>query len=549
MWIDPSFIQDVEIAQDRISATVRGTIPYSTILWVDDKDRPKSSCTCPQGEDGKFCKHCAAVGLSLHEEMSPYGTQESPAGLSSSDSGSLRGSDPSALANEEDPEIPDRRMPDEINAQQDVGGQQYFARSTRIDVKEWRRVIDRAFGSASRYVDYGSAPRWASGVFEVLEFLDELIDDGGAKDVVGLLEYAFTRADGAMQHVDDSDGWITSISIEIADAHLRACRLSPPKSRTLARRLARLELDFDLDTFRGAAQRYAQILGREGLTEYRALIDAAENELRGEVHDRWSSEVFRVREARIGLALGSGDVDELIGILDAPRLVPYDCVTIVDALTRAGRSPEAIDWARRGLATPGFAEHFLGDLRTRLADLLIARGDVAGAREVRLEGFHASPTPKSLHTMLELCEPVERDARRREAIDWLGERAMSRPGDETGGELVRVLLFEGDIDQAFDASQRFGCSSDQRLTLARALERTRPTDAISLYEPAVEKLIDRKERNGYQAAVTLLARVRSLHLATQNTTGWDLYVADVATAHRAKRSLMAMFRAEGWLAE
>jgi hypothetical protein len=379
--------------------------------------------------------------------------------------------------------------------------------------------------------------------------LDELIDDGGATDVVSLLEYAFTRTERAMQHVDDSDGWITSISIDIADAHLRACGLAPPNSKTLARRLAKLELEFDLDTFRGAAGRYAQVLGREGLAEYRTLIDAAENELRSKVHDRWSSEVVRVREARIGLALGSGDVDELIRILNAPRLVPHDCVTIVDALRGAGRSTEAIQWARRGLATPGFSEHFFVDLRTRLADLLIAESDVAGAREVRLDGFHASPTPQSLHMMLELCEPAERDTQRQEAIDWLGDRARSRPGNETGSELVRVLLFEGDIDDAFDASQQFGCSSDLRLTLARALERTRPADAISLYEPEVEKLINRKARNHYLAAISLLARVRVLYLATQNTTGWDRYLADLATTHRAKRSLMAMLRARGWCSE
>lgn len=531
--IRPSLIQDVEITEGRISATVRGTLPYTSTLWVDDKNRPRSSCNCPQGDDGKFCKHCAAVGLSLHVEVMPDGAQPFPEDESSRESRPLRGSNLSFRTNEEDPAIPS----------------EYVANAAAINVKECRRMIDHAFGSTSRFVDYESAPRWATRVFEVLQLLDELIDDGGATDVVGLLEYAFTRTERAMQHVDDSDGWITSISMDIAEAHLRACRLAPPRPKTFARRLAKLELDFDLDTFRGAAQRYAQVLGRDGLAEYRTLINAAESELGSKVHDRWSSEVFRVREARIGLAFGSGDVDELIGILDAPRLVPHDCVTIVDALQRAGRSTEALHWARRGLATPGFSEHSVGDLRTRLADLLIAEGDVAGAREVRLEGFHASPTPHTLHMMLELCDPVERDTQRREAIDWLSERARSRPGNDTGSELVKVLLFEGDIDDAFDASQRYGCSSDRRLTLARALERTRPADAISLYEPEVEKLIDRKTRNHYLAATSLLARVQSLYLATQNTTGWDRYLIDLATAHRAKRSLMIMLRAQGWRTE
>lgn len=43
-------------------ATVRGTRDYRVTLWVEDGDLA-SSCTCPVGGDGLFCKHCVAVAL------------------------------------------------------------------------------------------------------------------------------------------------------------------------------------------------------------------------------------------------------------------------------------------------------------------------------------------------------------------------------------------------------------------------------------------------------------------------------------------------------
>src|SRR5208282_5525800 len=45
-----------------IEAAVHGTRTYRTKLWREE-GRLCSSCTCPLGEDGIFCKHCVALGL------------------------------------------------------------------------------------------------------------------------------------------------------------------------------------------------------------------------------------------------------------------------------------------------------------------------------------------------------------------------------------------------------------------------------------------------------------------------------------------------------
>lgn len=45
-----------------VEAIVRGTRGYRIELWVED-GALSSSCTCPVGEGGSFCKHCVATGL------------------------------------------------------------------------------------------------------------------------------------------------------------------------------------------------------------------------------------------------------------------------------------------------------------------------------------------------------------------------------------------------------------------------------------------------------------------------------------------------------
>lgn len=546
LLIRPEFIEDLNTSDVEISATVRGTLPYNVKLWIIGKNRPAYSCTCPQGDDGAFCKHCAAVALLLHEKgTSRDGVLVSQLQPSKENLTVLEFA--RSLEYEELLELVlDAATRDDVTALRLVNKQALEPNGKDVDEGEWRRAIDRAFGSTSRFVDYQAASGWASGVGDVLEQLNQLIDGGGGDEVIDLIEHAFTRAERAVQYVDDSDGWITGISLQIADLHLRACHVARPKPKALARRLAKLELNFDLDAFRGAAQTYASILGAEGLVEYRRIVTKAFEAMGSEEPDQWSGDAFRVREARIGVALGSEDVDELISILDSERLVPSDYATIVDALVRAGRNSDAIEWARRGVAS-GFAEHQLSELRSRLSDLFVAVGDLGSARDVRLAGFRAAPTPSSLYEYLALFDESERDVRRRESIVWLTERTTSQPGTESGSELVVILLFEGEIDDAFLAAQSFGCRADLLLTIARAIERTRPVDAIALYNPEILGHIGRKTRADYVSAVALLSRVHQLYMATEDVAGWEEFVTLIAVTHRAKRSLMAMLREKEWL--
>lgn len=58
-----------------VVAEVAGGRRYRVRLWVED-DRLAHVCTCPVGEDGRFCKHCVAVGLAWIAARAPAATVE-----------------------------------------------------------------------------------------------------------------------------------------------------------------------------------------------------------------------------------------------------------------------------------------------------------------------------------------------------------------------------------------------------------------------------------------------------------------------------------------
>ena len=208
-----------------------------------------------------------------------------------------------------------------------------------------------------------------AGVEEMLDGLADLLESGHADTVVALTERSHRRAEKAMQHIDDSDGWLGGISSRVADLHLRACEAAHPDPVQLARRLVELELHAELDTFHRAAARYASVLGETGLAEYRALVEPQWRALdpRG---DDFRTERFRIEQAMIGLALGTDDPDLLITVVRERLRSPADHLEVAEALARAGRTQEAIEWARDGLATFVDRHRQTPPLREFLAGLL-----------------------------------------------------------------------------------------------------------------------------------------------------------------------------------
>jgi hypothetical protein len=250
------------------SAIVRGTTPYEVELRLAGGSI-ESSCSCPMGDRMVFCKHCVAVALALI----PDGDQA--------------------------------RQPPQRNRATAPG-----AAMASGEIASWKKHIREAFSAYGRWVGWKTAPRWANHVDRAIDDLDRLVEQAPSEDVVRLLEFAHNEVEGALQYIDDSDGYIGPMSDRLLALHIIACEDGQADRIDLAHRLVEIELTSEISAFRQAALSHAVALGDDGLAEYRRVIEPSWQARDPE--DRWGS--LAVTEAMAGLALAVGDPDELIRI-------------------------------------------------------------------------------------------------------------------------------------------------------------------------------------------------------------------------------------------
>jgi uncharacterized Zn finger protein len=65
-YVEQRRLQHLSCARTRLSAEVAGGSAYRVSICVSG-DRLAYVCTCPQGAEGNFCKHCVAVAIAWVE--------------------------------------------------------------------------------------------------------------------------------------------------------------------------------------------------------------------------------------------------------------------------------------------------------------------------------------------------------------------------------------------------------------------------------------------------------------------------------------------------
>lgn len=529
-------VEHVIETEDRIEATVRGSSPYRVALWGDGPG-PGWSCTCPYAEDGTICKHVVAVLMTVEVDRpagEPPESERSPHELADY----VRGLDHGRLVDL----VLDQASMDWSLAEA-LRAEARSAKGESLDTAEWRQRITVVFAPDGGFVPYGAAAEWAGEINEVLDTLDSMIDAGHPEAVIELARFAHRQADRAIHYVDDSDGWLTDISARIAEVHHRACLAARPDPRSLAEQLAELELTSELDGFRRAAFAWSDVLGPVGIDEFRRILETGAGP--SDDHDSWKDE-YVVSEARRGVALASGDPDELVEVL-RPRLRrPDDYIEIADSLDASGREEEAIEWLEAGLQALGDRSWQSSKLRNRLAEVLRGRGEGERSVGVFWDGFVRGPSLETYRRLVAEAESVTSDRDWSDkAIDWLrGRVGEGRSADAQA--LAGILLYEGRPDEAWQVARDYGCDDDMWLKLARAREDDHPLDAVEVYEREIERQIDTKTSQGYRAAVDLMARVRRLDERAGRPERFFGFIARVRAEHGRKRNLMALFETKGW---
>lgn len=539
-------VEQLITSSDRMEATVRGSMPYVTALWVDGGG-PAWSCTCPAGEDGTFCKHCVALALARQPELldrafDPEDEEDwegigVQAAAGPGEEATLHAY-VSGLSAERLAELLLKQAEGDWRLRERLLAEAAAAAGSTVDLAGWRHRIDAAFATGG-YVEYAEAASWAHAVQGALDALAELLDLGHADAVVVLAEHAWRLVEDAVNEVDDSDGWLTDISDQLGDLHHQACAVAKVDSVALARRLVELELGSELDAFHRAAARYAGVLGDAGLAEYRRLIAPHFDALgTGEGHSIGRS---RITEAMVGVALASGDPDQLIAIKGRDLRTADDYREVAAMLADAGRVVEAIDWAERGLATLDGWAWQTPPLRELLASLHRGQGQPDAAVGVFWDGLQAAPSLASYRRLLQEAESAgDQDGWRQRALEDLRGRLGNA---SLGSILVEILLYEGQVDAAWEVASAHGCAS---LTLARAREATHPQDAIPVYARATADLISTAKSKQYPRAVDLMARIERCYGAMGRPEDFAAYVAQVRAEHGRKRSLMALLKGRRW---
>ncbi|MGH9167985.1 MAG: SWIM zinc finger family protein [Acidimicrobiia bacterium] len=247
-------VRKMKDADDEVTATVAGTRPYRVRLWVEEGG-PAFSCTCPMGDEGAFCKHCVALGLTLLER-GDTSLLSSPAEPATADLRPyLEAQDKEALVElvlaqaQEDELLRGRLL---LEATKTAG--------TQVNLDGYRQAIDRVI-MVDDYVDYRSMYDYAQGVEEVVESLEELLASRHAAEVIALTEHAMEAVEDALGRVDDSDGYLGGICDRLVKLHHAACLEARPDTPALAERLFGWGLNSEWETFLTAGADYADVLG------------------------------------------------------------------------------------------------------------------------------------------------------------------------------------------------------------------------------------------------------------------------------------------------
>jgi uncharacterized Zn finger protein len=547
-YFESGCVERLEFEGEALLATVQGTQRYRVELWPGE-GAIEHSCSCPQGRDGAFCKHCVAAGLALlavggealKSQPQPLSLDAIGARLESMDREALQ----SLLLEQA---RTDERVLERLRLR-------LAADSDELDLASFRRAIELAVDPGD-FISYHEAYEWSRGVDEVIDAIERLLEGGHAEAVIELSEHALAAL--ARVAIDDSSGHLAILCERLEQLHLAASERARPDPAELAERMLRWQLDCDLEVFFDAADTYRDVLGETGLERYAELARAEWERVPalGPGDERDYGSRFRITHVMENLAEASGDLDALVAVLRRDLSSPYCFLRIAEAYHRADRSDEAIAWAERGL------EAFVGEradsrIQEFLAELYAERGRHADALEMTWERFADHPRLESYRELKPYAERLEEWPRRRErALGLLRKRAREareeaqRRGHRWlhGGDhsqLVRILLWEGDLDAAWREAEAGGCDESLWLELAGRRKDAHPEDALRVYRERIEPTIARKTKRDYEDALGLIEQVGELLRRLGREHELSALVAEIRAAHARKRNLIALLDCSG----
>jgi len=520
-------VADLEVTRTGITAIVYGSSEYRVRL-ASGGGGISGACTCPYGQDGFFCKHCVAVGLSVLAvgDGLPEQIEASRVRREALESWLESFSKEELLA-----ELL-AILDDDRNLRQRF---ELRALSADADAAAVRRAVMKLL--VPSYDEYIGGDAYADDVDKAVAVIDELIKAGKASEAADIAYDAIEWLIDSLEYVDESLGSVDDAVRELFAVHLRACQADRPDPARLGTDVAQLLLQEeysywpDLDEYRG-------LLGTAGIAAVREHVADAY----AECPSSW-----RARQLMESILRDEGDVDGIVAI-HAANLDAYgrSHFLIARELDGADRAAEALGWAERGVREAADPDH-------QLVEYLAARYATAGRHDqlltLRRHRFQAERTLASYQALRRAAKdsgrwPAEREqALARLRLD-LADRTRQASWAWGGPVLVDALIDDGDVDAAWTAAEGVA-PEQQRLRLADASITSRPGDALAVYLKAIDPLKAMTGDKTYRQMASLLLSIRACHQALGTTAEFTRYLTVLRMGQKRKRNLMKILDQNG----
>lgn len=548
----------------RVSATVAGSRDYRINLWEQDGTL-KFECSCPDGMDYAFCKHCVAVGLALLEQTGTEDTSENKSTGKTSQKKALKeitAEDIHAWLEQQDAAALADLLVEQAMDDQNLYRKLQLRVANNLGGDTNISVVRKTLGEAilpGYIIDYHAAYGYAKTVESAIDSLEALLKNGQAGAVIELTEFALHKAEEALHNMDDSDGYMSGIFERLQALHLEACHKAKPDPQVLVERLFKWELTGEWDVFSGAAARYAGVLGKSGMERYRELARAEWRKVKPLTRNARKPTDYEEshRRRRITyimetLAQQTSDVEALVEVLRHDLSLPYSFLKIAGAYKEAGKADKALEWAERGIKTfPDTPDsrllEFVADEYHRLKRHDEAMGliwqlftDRPGLEQYRQLKQHATCRKQWPHW-------------RKQAMDHLlgllkNNPAQKRPSGNFyfsyayghRSVLVEIHLWENNVDAAWELAQGGDLHEELWLKLADKRAKQHPDDAIKIYRNQVESAVGQTNKKDYSVAVRYLEKIRTLMAQSGRENAFSSYLEALRATHKRKRSFIAM---------
>ena len=430
------------------------------------------------------------------------------------------------------------------------------ARSTKPGsiVKTFKRSLEESL-SAFDNAEWHEMRACTAQLRQIVYSIEDLLKEDRAKEAMELSEFAISRVEDTLLHVDDSNGDLGGVLEELGGIHLAACKAVKPDPVKLANKLFREELAAHFDAYYGAVTQYQDVLGPKGLAEYQRIAEAEWAKVEaigpGGKDDDKHGNRWRLTRIMEQLAEQSGDLEKLVSIKASDLSLAYHYLTIAKLYKENGKKDQVIKWAEKGVKA--FPKKTDERLREFLADEYIALSREDDAMKLVWKIFEDSPSLESYKTLKAYAERCKVWSTWREkALDLLEEQAKSREasrgekseaayfGFRDRSTLVTIFLWEGDPARAWNEAKIGGCERGLWMKLAETREEEHPDEALSIYTEEVERLIKHSFSHVYDEPFAIIQRICKINKRTRREDDFTGYVQELKKRYKPKRNFMKL---------